>query len=229
MKKSEKKYYIQLIIFLSVLVGICLGLYLSPLGEHLSSKRAILIASQTPDNWVTFLVFILIFTLGSWVLFPLTLTSVLTIVVFPFWKACLCSLLGVAASATFSYFIGRYVLDVSKVPRFHKYVDFVQSEVDRLSFWAIGALRLAPQPPFIATSVIAGSLKLHFFQYLLASIIGLSPMIALGLLLGSRALKLLRDPSVITLTAMGAALILIPLFFIVKNKLMSEKKLIQSN
>lgn len=228
LRQKERSYFLKVVAFFGALALLITVVYLSPMGNHLSAENAIRAAAQTPDNWISFFIFLIVFTLGSWVLFPLTLTSVLTVIVFPFWKATLCSILGVALSATFSYLVGRHFLNVAEMPRFKKHVEYVRKEVERLSFWAIGALRLAPQPPFIATSVIAGSLKLSFPQYLLASILGLGPMIALGLILGSRAMSLLKEPSVITACAMGAALILVPLFLIAKKKVLKSKQVNRS-
>jgi phospholipase D1/2 len=108
----------------------------------------------------------------------------------------------VAAAAGFG--VGRAV-GRDLVRRFAgRRVNAVSRRLDRHGLWAMTLLRLVPIAPFSLVNLVAGASEIRFRDFLLGSLIGMSPGIALMTLFGDRLGAWLRRPDAVNLLVVGA-------------------------
>lgn len=201
--------------FILALIGIA---HLTPLAKYMEFSYIIQKVRNVPENWVSFLSLQLLFVAGSWFLFPLTASSIIALAIFDFWIAFGCALSGVFLSSSFTYLIGRYGLNISDSNRYKKHIDIVREEINEYGYWAIAALRLAPQPPFVATSLIAGAIKVNYLKYLFATYLGLTPILILTFSLGRAAFYVMDDPLTLLLFLVVSLGIIIPFYIMIKKR-----------
>lgn len=171
--------------------------------DFLSPDQIHQYAQQFPESWPVALGLLLLFAAGGCLFFPIPLMAFVATLIFPLWKALIISVIGSALASMTAYWLGYFI---KPEKRFEKYKDKIQTVKDKLNEhegWAVFALRIAPTPPFTFTSVVSGSLKIPFLKYLLASVLGIGPLVVLVCIWGREFLSFLKEPS----SMMGAALV----------------------
>ena len=181
-------------------------------------------AESLPDNIWVFLGFQLVYIFGSWLFIPISVTTVMVLIVFPLPKAILATTIGVLLASSAAYLIGFWGAPLLRKEKYRKHLKKIESEIDQHGFWAIGALRLSPQPPFLVTSLLSGFLKLNFVAYLSASLIGLTPMLLLTFLFGQQAIEVIKSPSTVAITSLAAMVILIPIYYKIRQSYLKNRK-----
>ena len=132
-------------------------------------------------GWVGPLVIILAMVAQMFLLvIPSILLMVVAILSFgPIWGAII-SLLAVALASTVGYLIGKY-LGKGLILRFIGERSFskVSSFLERYGFWAVAITRVNPFLSNDAISFVAGILKMNYFKFISATLLGISPLLIL--------------------------------------------------
>ncbi len=219
----------KIFIVLAALVALALATaHVAGYADYLNYQTLVGVVTRFHDSWLAFGFFQFLYVIGSWILLPLTVTTVLALLVFPLWKAVIGAALGIFLSATLTYIGGRYFFNLEKSRRFRNHADFIKKQFDEYGYWAVVALRIAPQPPFIVTSVLSGAMKLNYLKYMGATFLGLTPIMLLTFVLGRRAIVVMKDPSVIAISLLIGAVLLIPLFIVFKKRLVKRMQIKQA-
>jgi uncharacterized membrane protein YdjX (TVP38/TMEM64 family) len=210
------------IIKLCLLFGVVIGLlslyFLTPLSDYLEIDKISQLASDIPDNALTAMSFLGVFFIGGALLIPVPLMAFTVSLVFNIWISVLICIPGFLLASLSGYGVGRAIGGDSFGEGVKKHTETIKEKMDNKGAWAILALRLAPTPPFTVTSILAGSLEINIFKFMLGSTIGIAPLGLSAVFFGKGALELMKEPSALAVTSIIAAIILFVVFMFLRKK-----------
>lgn len=182
-KKSKAPLYISLVF----IAGIILAYFFIPaVGDFFNEAWQVLTSNdeQRIKNWVDQfgwvgpIVLILTMVLQMFLLvIPSILLMVVSILAYgPIWGS-LIVLAAVATASTVGYIIGRYFGPII-VERLigHKSEKKISDFLDDYGFWAVIVTRLNPILSNDAISFVAGILKMGYWKFLGATLVGIAPL-----------------------------------------------------
>lgn len=136
-----------------------------------------------------------LFVVASLVLFPVTLLVTLTAIVFDPFVAFAYAFVGTVVSAATAYGIG-FKAGRSFLRRLlGKRLNAVNRAISNRGVIAVMILRVAPVAPFTVVNMVCGAARIRFFDYMVGTILGMAPGIAVLTALGTSLTHLLSDPS----------------------------------
>jgi phospholipase D1/2 len=154
------------------------------------------LAEQNRTSWQGLAAVLLAFLLSSLLFVPVNLVIAGTGALFGPLLGPLYALAGSLLAATVTFALGRALgrdwvrqLATRRVTAFNR-------RLNRHGLVAMTVLRLFPIAPFTVVNLIAGASEIRSRDYLLGSLIGMAPGIALMTLFGDRLGAWLRDPHV---------------------------------
>ena len=213
-----KANIIKLSIFSGVLIGLIALYFFTPLSDYLKIDKITELADDIPDNAFTAFIFLGVFFVGGSLLIPVPLMAFTVSLIFNIWISVLICIPGFLLASLSGYGVGRVVGADFFGPRVKKHTVTIKQNMDDKGAWAILALRLAPTPPFTATSILAGSLKMDIFKFMLGSTIGIAPLGLSAVFFGKGALELMKEPSGLAVTSIIAATILFVVYYVIKKQ-----------
>lgn len=218
----KKENIIKLGIFIGVVIGLLALYFLTPLSDYLEIDKISQLASDIPDNALTALIFLGVFFVGGSLLIPIPLMAFTVSLVFNLWISVLICIPGFLLASLSGYGIGRAIGRDSFGEGVKKHTKTIKEKMDDKGAWAIFALRLAPTPPFTVTSILAGSLEINIFKFMLGSTIGIAPLGLSAIFFGKGAIELMKEPSGLAITSIIAAIILFVVFLLLRKKQQTE-------
>lgn len=190
-KKSKAPLYISL----AIIIGIVLAYFFIPaVGEFFNEAWQVLTSNDEDRiknwvdqfGWVGPIVLILTMVLQMFLLvIPSILLMVVSILAYgPIWGS-LIVLVAIASASTIGYIIGRYfgpvIVERLIGQRSEKKIsDFL----DNYGFWAVIVTRLNPILSNDAISFVAGILKMGYWKFLGATLVGIAPLTIFIAILG---------------------------------------------
>jgi uncharacterized membrane protein YdjX (TVP38/TMEM64 family) len=214
----KKENIIKLGIFICVILGMVALYFLTPLSDYLEINKITELASDIPDNTLTAFIFLGVFLVGGSLLIPVPLMAFTVSLVFNLWISVFICIIGFVLASLSGYGVGRVIGADFFGERVKKHTETIQEKMDDKGAWAILALRLAPTPPFTATSILAGSLNMNIFKFMLGSTIGIAPLGLGAVFFGKGALELMKEPSGLAVSSIVAALILFAVYYVIKQQ-----------
>ena len=177
------------------------------LREWLDLGEVIRYAAWLRDTDQAWIWAIAAFPAGGIVGFPVTLLIFASAFLVHSWAAIACSLAGCMISAMLLYGIGRafgrkWVMRVAG-----RRLNRVNRLIARQGVWAVSAVRMIPVAPYSLVNLAAGAARVPFRDFILGTVIGLSPGIAGITLFTARLEQMIRTPS-----ALNFLILLITLF-----------------
>ncbi|HSA82446.1 MAG TPA: VTT domain-containing protein [Geminicoccaceae bacterium] len=200
----------------AVTLVLLIGLALLLRGESARDSQMIVHALQLAEahglSWQGLAGVLLAYTLSSLVLVPVNLLIAATGAAFGPLLGFGYAVLGSLVAAAVVFGVGR-ALGSDPVRRFAgRRVNAVSRRLDRHGLLAMALLRLLPIAPFGVVNLVAGAAEMRFRDFLLGSLIGMAPGIALMTLFGDRLGVWLRRPDPVNLAILvGAALAVLAL------------------
>jgi phosphatidylserine/phosphatidylglycerophosphate/cardiolipin synthase-like enzyme/uncharacterized membrane protein YdjX (TVP38/TMEM64 family) len=169
-----------------------------------SSPLAAVLDPRTVNSWTTWLVdspfavlwVAVLYTLGSFVLVPITLLIVATGATFGPWVGFAYALFGCLFSAASTYGIGRLAGKRNVRRLAGANLGRVQRQLSHQGFLSMLFARIIPVAPFSVVNVVAGANNVRLRDLLLATLIGMSPGIFILVLLEDQFEKMLQDPTI---------------------------------
>jgi phospholipase D1/2 len=163
-------------------------------GESGAISEALRVAEQHRMSWLGFVAVMAAFLLSSLLFMPVNLVIAGTGALFGPLLGPLYALAGSLLAAVVTFALGRALgrdwvrqLATRRVTAFNR-------RLNRHGLVAMTVLRLFPIAPFTVVNLIAGASEIRSRDYLLGSLIGMAPGIALMTLFGDRLGAWLRDP-----------------------------------
>jgi phospholipase D1/2 len=127
--------------------------------------------------------------------FPITVVNVATAIAFGPWAWFLYALSGSLASAVLTFAVGRR-FGSRVIHRISSGLVYRASRaIGKRGFLAVLSCRLVPVAPFTVINVVAGAMPIRIRDYLLGTLVGMAPGIAVLAAFGDRILKVVDDPN----------------------------------
>lgn len=146
------------------------------------------------------------FVAGAAVMFPVTVLVAVTAAVFDPWTGFAYALAGCLAGAGGSYGMGRFMgrntvrrLSGGRLNRLSK-------RLARQGVVAVALVRLVPLAPFTVVNMVAGASHISLRQFMLGTLLGMAPGIAMLTILADRIKAAVVDTNWMTLGMAGVAL-----------------------
>jgi len=153
------------------------------------------------------------FVLGGVVLVPVTLMIAATVLVFGPIEGGVYALAGALLSAATTYALGRALgRDLVRQiagPR----LNALSRRLARKGLLAMTLVRLLPVAPFSIVNSVAGASHIGWRDFLLGTVLGMAPGIALTALFIDRAVAVVRDPGIDTAAVLAGVAALAFAFF----------------
>jgi phospholipase D1/2 len=187
--------WVAALALLALAAALILTWRFTPLGDALSPRR---IADRLDvietSSWAP-LYFIAAFLIGGLVMFPVTVLSAATAIVFPPWKAAPISLTGILLSAALLHWIGARFLRKPGRDLLGRTLRKLREALHDHSIVTIATLRMTPIAPFSLVNLAAGAVGVRLSDYMLGSALGLAPGLTMMCLFGRQVRAFWKDPS----------------------------------
>lgn len=187
---------------LAILIGLALLWRFTPLAELLRPAEIAQRLEAVQHRRGAPFIFVAAYVLGGLVMFPVTVMSAATAIVFPPLIAASISFTGIILSAAPVHWLGARFLSGwarSALPGTIKRVD--EALADR-GIITIAAIRMVPLAPFTLVNLAAGAVGVPFRDYMLGTVLGIAPGTILVCLFGRQVRQFWQHPS-----AQGIALV----------------------
>jgi len=156
---------------------------------NLAAAKAVLVAAGPPP-----LVAAAGFLLGSLVAVPVTMMVAVTAWLYGPWLGLVCSLLGIALSASVNFGLGSLAGRNAMVAIAGSFVDRVARQVARQGILAVATLRMLPIAPYTVVNLVAGASPVRFADFLVGTLLGMAPGVAaLGFVISGTQRLLVED------------------------------------
>lgn len=190
-KKSNKPLYISIGIILGL---ICCYFLIADFQEFCNEAWNVLTSNDEAriDSWVKGfgwmgpVVIILAMVIQMFlIVIPTTILMVVTIVAYgPFWGSLL-AIVSITVASTVGYFIGKYI-GSGIITRLlgEKTENKLGGFVEDYGFWAVAIIRLNPFLSDDAVSFVGGILKMPYWKFISATLVGVAPLIIFIIIMG---------------------------------------------
>ena len=135
------------------------------------------------------------FLVGGAIAFPVNILILATAAAFGPWLGALYSAVGSMASALIMYFVGSRFGREALMRLLGERARRALQAVRQRGVLAVVTLRVVPVAPFTVINLAAGASAIGFADFLLGSLIGMLPGLALMSFLGDRIMSVFSDPS----------------------------------
>lgn len=133
------------------------------------------------------------FVVGSLIAIPVTLLILVTALVYGSGLGALYAMVGCVAAAMATYALGKF-LGRSSVERLSGgSVERLSRRLARRGLLTVIALRIIPIAPFTVVNLFAGASHIRFLDYMLGTLIGMTPGVAAMAVFAEGILTLIRD------------------------------------
>ncbi|MDP2372546.1 VTT domain-containing protein [Reyranella sp.] len=140
------------------------------------------------------LVVMAVFLVGGAAAFPVTVMIVATAAVFGPWWGMLYAALGVAASALAMYGLGARFGQEALAGLLGARWERLQASLRRRGLLAMVAVRVVPVAPFTLVNLAAGASPIRLADFVLGTLIGMGPGLAVLCLMGDRIVRVFHHP-----------------------------------
>jgi len=179
-----------------VLVGLALLWRYSPLSQWLDpALLESLVSDFAGRSWAP-LAALGAFVVGGLVMFPVTVLIAATAMTFGPLTGFLYAATGSALSAALAYQIGAVAGRRGLRQLVGQRLNSVSRSLGKRGVLSVAALRLVPVAPFTVVNLISGASHIRFRDYILGTLFGMAPGIAVMTVLGDRLREILQKPSV---------------------------------
>jgi len=174
---------------------------------------AALLGAIAESPWAPVAV-VAVFVIGGLIGFPVTVLIAATALSFGAWPGLAYAAIGSLASASITYALGSW-LGTKPLRRFlGPRLNRIRRAITRQGILAMTTIRLVPVAPYTVVNLVAGALGISFRDYLIGTILGLTPGLLAMTLLGDRILRVVQNPSLLHIAILVALVIAwIGLFF----------------
>lgn len=185
----------------AVVAGLAVTWRHTPLAEFLDPESlGLALEALRQTRWAGLAV-IGIFAVGGFLVFPVTALVLGTAIAFGPWYGFAYATLGVLVSATATYGAGRIVGRRLVRRLAGERVREVSRRLGERGVIAVTALRVVPTAPFTIINLVAGASHIRFQDYLLGTILGMVPGIAVLAISGRWIEQVFRDPNLFNVAA----------------------------
>jgi phosphatidylserine/phosphatidylglycerophosphate/cardiolipin synthase-like enzyme/uncharacterized membrane protein YdjX (TVP38/TMEM64 family) len=178
-----------------VLIGLPLSWQVTPLAEWADPTRLEPLVDGFARNAWAPLIAVIAYVAGGLVMFPVTVLIALTAMALGPITGFLCAVGGSVLSAAVTYQIGAVAGRKGLRRLVGRRLNKVSRALGKRGILSVVALRLVPLAPFTVVNLISGASHIRFGDYMLGTLVGMAPGIAVMTALGDRLRQVLHNPS----------------------------------
>ncbi len=213
----------RFIILLAALLALAAVWRWTPLSGWADPDTLMALGTQLKDNGMAPALVLSAYVLGSLIMFPVTVLIVATAITFGPASGFLYSLTGCVLAAMTTYGLGK-ALGRETVSRLAgSRVNRLSRKLGRHGVVAVVTVRIIPIAPFTIINMFAGASHIRFRDFLLGTVLGMTPGIAAVTLFGHQLVAAIREPGWKSFAILGLILVLmVSAVFLVKAKWFSR-------
>lgn len=190
-KKSKFPLYISLIVVIALVIGYftipSVNQFFTEAWNVLTSDDEARIKAWVEGfGWFGPLVIVLVMVAQMFLLvIPTVLLMIVAILAYgPIWGSLLV-LLAIFVASSVGFFIGKYI-GTEKLEQLlgRKTIDNISSFIENYGFWAVVITRINPFLSNDAISFVAGILKMNYWKFIAATLMGIAPLTIFIAILG---------------------------------------------
>ncbi len=148
----------------------------------------------------------LAYVVGGILVFPITVLIAVTAAAFGPWTGFLLALAGSLTSAAATYVVGSYLGRQYLRQLMGARLTRISREMGRRGVSSVVAMRIVPVAPFTLINLVAGVSHVRFGEFLVGTVIGMMPGIAVMTALGDRLRHLWEQPDLQNMLLLGLAI-----------------------
>jgi phospholipase D1/2 len=192
--EAARSPWVEAAALVGVLAVLAAAWHLTPLGEWLSADRVAESINAVRQMPLAPLAVAAVYVVASVFFFPVTALIVATAFVLPPLEGTVSALFGVLAASAATFGLG-HLLGRGLVRRLAgRRVNELSRRVARRGLLAVAAVRLVPIAPFSLVNLVAGASHVGFRDFLLGTLLGMSPGVVGIILLEASLEELIRHP-----------------------------------
>jgi len=194
---------------LALALAVCtLAWRYTPLGHLINMPSLIAVAKKINGMPFTPLVVVAFYAVGG-LLIPVTLLIGVTGIVFGPLYGALYAIAGSLTTAVFTYLVGRWIGRDAVRRYLGTRVNRLSRRIARRGILAMAVIRVLPIAPFTVVNLIAGASHIGLRDYMLGTVLGMSPGIVLTVLFVHHLAQAIRHPSPQTFAILAAMAVLL--------------------
>jgi uncharacterized membrane protein YdjX (TVP38/TMEM64 family) len=167
----------------------------TPLAAIIAPERVIEWARSVGAVWWTPLVVMAAYSPAAFVMFPRPLITLFAVIAFGPWLGFVTAMTGIVGAALSTYYAGR-VLPASTIRHLAgEKVDRMSAVLRRRGLIAVFAVRIIPVAPFFIEGMIAGTVRIKVWHYVVGTILGMAPGTLTTTVFGDFLATAIEDPS----------------------------------
>jgi phospholipase D1/2 len=213
---------IALVLLACGLILLALSWRFTPLREWINLTSLVGFARALDDMPFTPLAVIACYVVGGLAMFPVTLLIAVTGIVFgPWWGGCY-ALAGALLSASVSYSLGAWLGRNTVHRLLGARVNGLSRRIARRGIVAMMVIRVVPVAPFTIVNVVAGASDIRFRDFMIGTLLGMLPGIAITVTFVHNLAEAVRRPSTETIATLAALAVLMIIFAFILQRLLTR-------
>lgn len=215
MKNFFKRFWKLLLI-----IGIILGVVLSPLREYLNTQSFVNLINSVAKSPYSALIYVGIYILGVIFLVPGIALTIVAAPIFGFWQGLALVIVASNIGCSLTYFISKFIGRgaVEKFIKGGSFLEKASNKIEENGFLFMLYVRALPIFPFNMVNYLSGLTGIKYLHYALATFIGMLPGSAVYVYLSYTASDIKNNPYSIIISV-GILVI-----FTIATKLIMKKK-----
>jgi uncharacterized membrane protein YdjX (TVP38/TMEM64 family) len=217
---GERPRAVIFVLGICIVAAIVLLWLATPLREWIDVARIVALLRRFGDSPLAPLLMMAGYVAGGLVVFPVNVLIAVTVIVFGPLLGLVYSLAGCLLSGAVLYEIGRALPANALRGRTGSRVQKVGVRLGGFGVASMASVRIVPLAPFSVVSLVAGITHVRRRAYLLGTVLGMLPGIAVNTFFIDRILAAIHAPGPVTLVlAAFAAAAIVTLVLIVRHRL----------
>jgi uncharacterized membrane protein YdjX (TVP38/TMEM64 family) len=197
-KASKRKPIIWVLTACAIAAALALVWRFTPLAHALQPQHiADRLESIEKLAWAPF-AFVGAYVLGGLVMFPVTVLSAATAIIFPPLKAVAVSFSGIMLSAALLHWLGTRFIKGRLRKSLSGVIERVDQALSDRGIITIATIRMIPLAPFTLVNLAAGAVGVPFRDYMLGTALGLAPGVTVICIFGRQVRAFWHDPNMKT-------------------------------
>lgn len=206
-RKAPSRGVLRPVIGVALVAGIGALWAWGPLNDFATPQAVVEATRPFVDHWWASPVAVVGFALAALVFAPMTLLILVLVLLFGPWHAFGVAWMGSMLSAALGHTVGRFFWRQAIGGRFLERRKFVARALGENQIRSTIILRLIPIAPFTLVNFVAGSVRISLRSFLVGSLIGAVPMLALLTFASDQVVVAIREPSGQSVGAAAAVVI----------------------
>ena len=213
----------KIAIIVAVVAALTAAWRWTPLGEMATAENIVAWTRTVRGMWWAPIALIAAYTLGALILFPRPVLTLVSVMTFGVRWGLVYATAGILLAALVTYYAGRMMKRDTLRRIAGDSVEKAAKPVKRHGIIAMFAANMLPTPPFAVQNMIAGSMRIRLWEFLLGTALALIPGILAWTVFGDQIMNALDDSSKVNYWLIGGVVVLFAAFIFLTRWFLKKK------